>query len=119
MPQKRLKTFLKIILIIALLTCINYTNGTNRKVTIFEEIVTNLFTLPQRVIVHVKNYVKDDNNLYFSNIETLKNENEKMKQEIKELEQEMLDYEVLAAENELLSGKRPQLRRYYYQRSDL
>ena len=102
MPQKRLKTFLKIILIIALLTCINYTNGTNRKVTIFEEIVTNLFTLPQRVIVHVKNYVKDDNNLYFSNIETLKNENEKMKQEIKELEQEMLDYEVLAAENELL-----------------
>lgn len=102
MQKSRLKTVLKIILIIALFVCINYTNGVNREVTIVEKVITNLFTLPQRVIVHVKNYIEDDNNLYFSNIETLKNENDKMKQEIAELKDKMADYEVLETENNLL-----------------
>ena len=102
MQKNKLKTFFKIILIIALFVCINYTNGVNREVTIAEKVITNLFTLPQRIIVHLKNYVKDDTNLYFSNIETLKNENDKLKQEISDLKNKMSDYEVIEAENNLL-----------------
>lgn len=102
MQKNKYKVFLKIILIIALFVCINYTNGVNREVTIFEKVITNLFTLPQRVIVYVKNYVKDDNNLYFSNIETLKTENDKMKKELSDLKDKIADYEVLEAENNLL-----------------
>lgn len=102
MQKSKFKTVLKIILIIALFVCINYTNGVNREVTIVEKLVTNLFTLPQRVIVHVKNYIEEDNNLYFSNIETLKNENDKRKQEISDLKEKMADYEMLEAENKLL-----------------
>lgn len=102
MQKNKYKVFLKMILIIALFVCINYTNGVNREVTIFEKVITNLFTLPQRVIVYVKNYVKDDNNLYFSNIETLKTENDKMKKELSDLKDKIADYEVLEAENNLL-----------------
>ena len=59
LKQSKVKTLFKIIFIILIFVCINYTNGTNRKVTIFEEIVSNLITLPQRLIVNIKNYVSE------------------------------------------------------------
>lgn len=102
MQKSRFKTVLKIILIIALFACINYTNGENRKVTIFEEAISDIITAPQRIIVYVKNYFKEDGNIFFSNIETLKEENNKLKNENKNLKEKMLEYEVLLAENEVL-----------------
>ena len=102
MQKNRFKTILKIILIIAVFAGINLTNGTNRKVTIFEEILSDVITLPQRAIVHVKNYFKDDGNIFFSNIETLKVENDKLKKENEELKEKMIDYSNVLAENEIL-----------------
>ena len=102
MQKNRFKTILKIILIVALFVCINYTNGENRKVTIFEDIISDLVTAPQRVIVHIKNYFKEDGNIFFDNIETLKTQNEELKEENEKLKNKMLDYEVLLAENEVL-----------------
>ena len=102
MQNNRFKIFLKIILIIALFACINYTNGSNRKVTLIEEIVSDLITFPQRGIVHIKNYFKDDGNVFFSNIETLKKENDELKIENKNLKDKLLEYEALVAENEVL-----------------
>lgn len=102
MQKNNFKTIFKIILVIALFACINYTNGENRKVTIFEEIVSDIITAPQRIIVHIKNYFKEDGNVFFSNIETLKTKNDELKEENKNLKEKLLDYEVLLAENEVL-----------------
>ena len=102
MQKTGFKTIFKIIIIIALFACINLTNGENRKVTIFEEVISDIVTLPQRAIVHIKNYFKEDGNIFFENIETLKNKNDELKSENQKLKQKMLDYEVLLAENEVL-----------------
>ncbi len=101
MQKERLKTFLKIILIIALFACISYTNGTNRKVTLIEELFSNLISLPQKLIVDLKKNIEEDNT-YFANIEDLKNENDELKSEIKEIKEKLLDYENLKAENNIL-----------------
>lgn len=101
MQKERVKIFLKIIFIIAIFILINYTNGNSRKVTIFENVVTNLISLPQRFIVNAKNYTSE-NNEYFSNVERLKKENEELTQELKEINEKLLGYESLQAENELL-----------------
>ena len=101
MQRERVKIFLKIIFIIAIFILINYTNGNSRKVTIFENVVTNLISLPQRFIVNAKNY-NSENNEYFSNVERLQKENEELTQELKEINEKLLNYENLQAENELL-----------------
>ena len=101
MQRERVKIFLKIIFIIAIFILINYTNGNSRKVTIFENVVTNLISLPQRFIVNAKNYTSE-NNEYFSNVERLQKENEELTQELKEINEKLLNYENLQAENELL-----------------
>lgn len=101
MQRERVKIFLKIIFIIAIFILINYTNGNSRKVTIFENVVTNLISLPQRFIVNAKNYTSG-NNEYFSNVERLQKENEELTQELKEINEKLLNYENLQAENELL-----------------
>lgn len=102
MQKKSIKTILKIILVIALFACINYTNGKNRKVTIIEEVISDIITVPQRMVVHIKNYFKEDGNIFFDNIETLKEKNDELKKENEELKIKLLDYEVLLAENEVL-----------------
>ncbi len=104
LKQSKVKTLFKIIFIILIFVCINYTNGTNRKVTIFEEIVSNLITLPQRLIVNIKNYVSDNNNQYFSDVKALKEENEKIKEENIALKEKMINYEAVVSENEVLKS---------------
>ena len=102
MHKGNFKVLLKIILIVVLFACINYTNGTNRKITIFEEIISDIITAPQRIIVHAKNYFKEDGNIFFSNIETLKEENDNLKEENSKIKEKLLLYEALIAENEIL-----------------
>lgn len=102
MQKNRLKTILKIVLIIVLFVCINLTNGGNRRVTVLEEIVSDVVTLPQRLAVNVKNFFKEDGNIFFENIETLKEQNDELKKENEELQKKALEYEILLTENELL-----------------
>lgn len=102
MQKNRLKIIFKVLFIIALFVCINLTNGENRKVTVLEEIVSDLITLPQRVVVNVKNYFKEDGNIFFENIEDLKEKNEALIKENEELKEKALEYEILLAENEVL-----------------
>lgn len=101
MQKKRLKTCLKIILIIALFVCINYTNGTNRKVTFLEELFSDLINAPQKIYIHVKKYVEEDN-LYFATVEDLKEENNMLKEKIEEMKVKIIEYENLQAENDVL-----------------
>lgn len=102
LQKNRLKTIFKVLFIIALFVCINLTNGENRKVTVLEEIVSDLITLPQRLVVNVKNYFKEDGNIFFENIEDLKQKNEALVKENEELKEKSLEYEILLAENEVL-----------------
>lgn len=101
MQKGRLKTFFKIILIIALFVCINYTNGFNRKVTLLEELISDLITAPQKIVVHIKNYIEEDNQ-YFASVEDLKKENDLLNEKIEEMQLKVLEYESLQAENGVL-----------------
>lgn len=101
MQKERLKIFFKIIFIIAIFIMINYTNGNNRKVTIFENVISNLISLPQRFLVNAKNYTSK-NNEYFSDVQRLQTENEELTKKLNEINEKLLDYESLQAENEIL-----------------
>ena len=56
LQKSRLRNFLKVIFIIALFVCISYTNGTNRKVTLIEELLSDLIMAPQKIFVYFKNF---------------------------------------------------------------
>ena len=101
LQKERLKNFFKIILIIALFVCINYTNGASRKATIFEELVSDFITAPQKIILYIKNYVEKDNQ-YFASVEDLKKENDMLNNQLEEMKVKVLEYESLKAENEVL-----------------
>lgn len=103
MLKERLKIVFKIICVIAIFILINYTNGANRKVTIFENVVSNIVSLPQRFIVNIKNYTSD-NNQYFADVEVLKNENDELKKQLKDINEKLMNYENLLAENEALKN---------------
>lgn len=90
-----------IVVVIALLICIGYTNGNSRQVTIIESGISKIITAPQRIYVYFKNWVTK-NEKFFSDIKELENENESLKNYIQEIEQKILDYEVLVSENKVL-----------------
>ncbi len=98
------KTFLIIVSIIVLFGLIGLTNGKNRNVTITENIISDVFTFPQRLFIHIKNYIIKDKD-FFSDIEKLKEENEKLKEENTELKNKTVDYELLVSENNLLKER--------------
>ncbi len=99
MQKKKIVVILKMFVVIALFSLINLTNGVSRKVTILEEITSDLVTLPQRAIVYVRQFWKEDKKLFFQDIKLLKEENERLKEEVKTLKEKMADYEVIVAEN--------------------
>lgn len=99
--RTRLKSFIKILFIIAIFTLINCTNGVNRNVTIFENVISGLITLPQKLIVKLKNYTSEDSD-YFADVQSLKEENDILKSELQEINEKLLNYQNLEAENEVL-----------------
>ena len=101
MQKSRLRNFLKVIFIIALFVCISYTNGTNRKVTLIEEILSDLIVAPQKIFVYLKNYIEDDTG-YFATVEDLKKENDLLNKQIEDMQNKIMESEIVKAENEVL-----------------
>lgn len=104
MKNQMLKKILKLIFLIIIFICIGMTNGKNRNTTVFESLVSNLITLPQKITNNIKNWAEDDKNK-INDIETLKRENIKLSEENKKLNDRLLDYEVLVSENIMLKQK--------------
>lgn len=104
MKNQMLKRILKFIFVIIIFICIGMTNGKNRKVTVFESLVSNLITFPQKITNNIKNWA-DENKEKINDIEKLANQNEELIRKIEELQKKMLDYEVLLAENIILKQK--------------
>ncbi|MBR4110585.1 MAG: rod shape-determining protein MreC [Clostridia bacterium] len=104
MKKQMLKRTLKFIFVIIIFVCIGMTNGKNRNTTVFESLVSNLITLPQKITNNINNWAsKDKENI--KNIEKLTEQNEKLAKENEELQRRMLDYEVLLSENIILKQK--------------
>ena len=103
MQGKWFKTIFSIIALIALFTCISLTNKVPRKTTLIEGFVSDVISLPQRFFSVAKAYVTSDD-VYFADLESLKNENKVLKDKIAELEKMTIDYEQLIAENEVMRG---------------
>ena len=78
------KNFFKIICIIILFVCIAMTNGKIRNVTLIESVLNDFIALPQRAYTYIKQYVTG-NDLFFSEVENLKTENNELKEKVKNL----------------------------------
>ena len=104
MKNRFWKTFFIVVSIVILFALIGLTNGKNRNVTIAENLISDIFTFPQRLFIHVKNYIIKDED-FFSDIDKLKEENEKLKAENTELKNKTVDYELLVSENTLLKER--------------
>lgn len=97
------KNFFKIIFIIILFVCIAMTNGKMRNVTLIESVLNDFIALPQRAYTYIKQYVTG-NDLFFSEVENLKTENNELKEKVKNLEEKVADYEKVNAENQVLKS---------------
>lgn len=104
MKGQMLKNFFKVALIVLLFVLIGSTNQKARNATVFEAVVSNLITFPQKITVNIKNWaIKDKAKI--NEIENLKKENERLLEENEQLEIKLMDYEVLLSENRLMKQK--------------
>lgn len=87
--------------IIILFLCIGLTNGQNRNVSVVESVLGSIITIPQNGFKYIENWFAG-NEIFFSDIEKLKEENSELKKENETLKNKMMDYEILAAENKTL-----------------
>lgn len=104
MKGRVLKNFLKVTFIILLFALIGLTNQKARNVTVFEAIVSNLITFPQKITINIKNWAINDKNK-LNDIEKLKEENESLRLEKEQLESKLMDYEVVFSENKIMKQK--------------
>ncbi len=104
MKGQILKRIFKIAMIILLFALIGATNQKARNTTVFEAIISNLFTFPQKITTNIKNWAIEDKNK-INDIGKLKEENEKLERENKELQTKLLDYEILLSENKIMKQK--------------
>jgi len=95
------KRFFSIVAVILLFLGIGLTNGKNRNVSGVESFLSNIITIPQNGFIYLKNWFSG-NDLFFSDIKKLREENEFLKQENEKLKNKMMDYEILASENKTL-----------------
>lgn len=101
MKNSFLKRFFSIVAVILLFLGIGLTNGKSRNVSSVESFLGNIITIPQNGFTYLKNWFAK-NDIFFSDIEKLKDENESLKQENENLKNKMMDYEILASENKTL-----------------
>lgn len=101
---KWLKRVFIILSVIVLLTCIGLTNGNRRQTTVIENIMGSLVTAPERIYIYARNWINKDNK-FFSDLQELKNEKERLEQELKEIKEKVLDYEVIVSENKVLKDQ--------------
>jgi rod shape-determining protein MreC len=96
--KKVLYKVLKVLILIIVLICISFTNGANRKVTLFENLIGRIIEIPQRAYVWIdKTFIKNED---VGTIESLEQEKTKLSEEIASLKKENIDYQLVKSENE-------------------
>ena len=94
--SKLIKNIFKVLLIIALFVCIGMTTEKPRNTMILESAFNDMLHFPTQLYIRAKAYVTGDAG-YFSDVETLREENEELKNKIKELETKMINYDEMTA----------------------
>jgi len=98
-------TFIKKIIvfigIVILFLLIGLTNGKNRNVSAVENLLSSIITIPLNGFNYIENWI-EGNELFFSDIEKIKEENKELILENEALKNKMIDYEILMAENKTL-----------------
>ncbi len=90
-----------IITLIILILLLFLTNVKNDKLSYIESVVNSIVTPIQRVFVDLKNKIQK-NSAYFSDIETLQNENKELREKNSELETQLRELESIKADNAIL-----------------
>ena len=101
MKSNFLKKFLIGISVLLMFVCIGLTNGKNRNVSAIEGFLSGIITIPQNGFKYLENWFSG-NDIFFSDIDKLKEENSNLKVENEKLKNKMIDYEILASENKTL-----------------
>ena len=90
-----------VITIIIIILLVIFSNSNANQLTYVQDIC-NIFVMPiQNGFTYLKNKISG-NDSFFSDMDTLKAENEELKKKNSELEQSLREYEILKAENETL-----------------
>lgn len=90
-----------IITIIILIVIVVFSNNDNNDVSFFENVASKLVMPVQNGLTYLKNKIKG-NSTFFTDINNLKQENEKLKKENSELEQSLRELENIKTQNETL-----------------
>ena len=90
-----------IITILILIILVVFTNTDSEKISIIENIASNVVMPIENGLTYLKNKL-NNNDKFFENIEQLKSENQSLKQQQSELEQQLREYEIIKNENEQL-----------------
>lgn len=90
-----------IITIIILILLVVFTNTNSEKVSIIENIVSNVVMPIENGLTYLKNKL-NNNDKFFENIDELKTENASLKEKNSELEQQLREFEIMKNENEQL-----------------
>ena len=90
-----------IITLIILILLIFLSNVEVKKLSYLESVASRIFNPIQRIIVDAKNKIQG-NSSYFSNMESIKAENEELKKKNSELETKIRELEIIKAENATL-----------------
>lgn len=101
MRENRLKKVFFIIFVLVVFVVIGFTNGTNRKVTLIESLFSEIISIPQGLYIYAKSWITKDME-FFSQVDELQEENEKLKEENNELNAKLSSYEVILSENTIL-----------------
>lgn len=90
-----------IITIVILIILVIITNIESSKLYNFQNIISKIVLPVQNGITYIQNKISG-NNIFFADLDNLKQENEDLKQKNSELEQQLRELEIIKAENETL-----------------
>jgi len=90
-----------VITILILIILVVFTNTEYEKISIIENIASNVVMPIENGLTHLKNKL-NNNDKFFENIDELKSENDSLKQKNSELEQRLREFEIIKNENEQL-----------------
>lgn len=90
-----------VITIIILIILVVFTNTDSGKISIIENIASNVVMPIENGLTYLKNKL-NNNDKFFENIDLLKTENDSLKQKNNELEQKLREFEIIKNENEQL-----------------
>ena len=104
MKKGFLKKFFIILGVIILFLLIGLTNGKSRNVSTVEAFLSNIITVPQNGFKYLENWFSK-NEIFFSDIDKLKQENNSLREENENLKNKLIDYEILFSENKTLKDQ--------------